>query len=257
MRPTAPLRIDHYIPELAHSRLRRRHRSAPAGHAFRDLVLRGLPRPVRGGAEAGTGVRLGTRGSAADVPGTLHGVPASSLPAAAAARRSVSSTAAVRPTCSAGWPRLRPESRFPGLVGELVWSRIGAEFDADIGDRRGGHRTVRRRDLRDPGRPRPVRSDDHATAARRLTGGRWCPTWWLADTLAGGSDSRGCVRRPVRTTTGCPAAVYRNQFWLPYPDAAGAALPRHPWPDGLHLSGETAGGGHAVHLADAAGPVQP
>ena len=189
-------------PGAGAQRLRRCHRSAPAGYAFRDLVLRELPRPVRGGAEAGTGLGWAPR-LTADVPGTLQGVPAEPLrqqrPRGVFQYRSCE-------TDVLGWvAEAATGMRFPGLVGELVSSRIGAEFDADIGiDAEGtglfdGGISATLGDLARFG----LMIMDGGTS---LTGGRWSPSGgW--PTRSPADPTRRMRSPPVRTTTGCPAAV--------------------------------------------------
>ncbi len=106
--------------------------------------------------------------------------------------------------------------RMPQLMSEVLWSRIGAEFDANIGVDSvgtglfdGGISAA----LRDLVRVGALMLDDGAA----LTGKQVVPAAWVADTLAGDADTRGAFAAcPV--DNGMPGGMYRNQFWLPYPD---------------------------------------
>lgn len=50
-----------------------------------------------------------------------------------------------------------------------------------------------------------------------LTGKQVVPASWIQDTITGGPDSRAAFAGgPV--DNGLPGGMYRNQFWVPYPD---------------------------------------
>jgi CubicO group peptidase (beta-lactamase class C family) len=106
--------------------------------------------------------------------------------------------------------------RMPQLMSEVLWSRIGAEFDANIGVDSvgtglfdGGISAA----LRDLVRVGTLMLNDGAA----FTGEQVVPSAWIADTLAGDSDTRAAFAAcPV--DNGMPGGMYRNQFWLPYPD---------------------------------------
>jgi CubicO group peptidase (beta-lactamase class C family) len=106
--------------------------------------------------------------------------------------------------------------RFPELAGHLVWSRIGAEFDANVGvDTEGtgmfdGGISATLGDLARFG----------AMIMREgtsLTGDQVVPAGWIEDSFAGGTDSRAAFAASPDDNR-MPGGMYRNQFWFPYPD---------------------------------------
>lgn len=106
-------------------------------------------------------------------------------------------------------------TRMPALMSELLWSRIGAQTDAVIGvDREGtgmfdGGINACLRDL--------VRVGSlFLNEGVSLTGHQVVPAAWIADTLAGGADSRAAFAAG-RDATRFPGGMYRNKCWLPYP----------------------------------------
>jgi CubicO group peptidase (beta-lactamase class C family) len=106
-------------------------------------------------------------------------------------------------------------TRMPELMSELLWSRIGAQADAVIGiDREGtgmfdgGINAC----LRDLVRVGTLFLRDGVS----LTGHQVVPASWIADTLAGGDDSRAAFAAG-RDATRFPGGMYRNKCWLPYP----------------------------------------
>jgi CubicO group peptidase (beta-lactamase class C family) len=106
-------------------------------------------------------------------------------------------------------------TRMPALMSELLWSRIGAQADAVIGvDREGtgmfdGGINACLRDL--------VRVGTlFLTDGVSLTGRQVVAPSWIADTLAGGEDSRAAFAAG-RDTVRFPGGMYRNKCWLPYP----------------------------------------
>ena len=106
--------------------------------------------------------------------------------------------------------------RFPGLVSERVWSRLGADFDANIGvDSEGtgmfdGSISAAMCDLARFG----VMIAQDGTS---LSGEEIVPESWIADSFAGGPDSRAAFASSLNDTR-MPGGMYRNQFWFPWPD---------------------------------------
>lgn len=105
--------------------------------------------------------------------------------------------------------------RMPQLMSELLWSRIGARNDATIGvdpagtgffD--GGINAC----LTDLIRFGSLFLCDGAS----LTGRQVVPAAWIADTLAGGPDSRQAFAASPDDTE-MPGGMYRNQMWFPRP----------------------------------------
>ncbi len=105
---------------------------------------------------------------------------------------------------------------FPELAGELVWSRIGAEYDANIGvDAEGtgmfdGGISAALGDLARFG----LMIMNDGTSG---TGVQVVPASWIADSFAGGPDSRQAFAASPGDNR-MPGGMYRNQFWFPYPD---------------------------------------
>jgi len=111
-------------------------------------------------------------------------------------------------------------ARMPELMSDLVWSRLGAEHDADISlDRAGGavHDGGMSAALRDLARFGQML----AGGGRSMTGQQVLPKWWVADTLAGDPGSREAFAASP-TDTRMPGGMYRNTFWVPHP--AGSAV---------------------------------
>ena len=106
--------------------------------------------------------------------------------------------------------------RFPGLVSERVWSRLGADFDANIGvDSEGtgmfdGSISAAMCDLARFG-------GMIAQGGTSLSGEEVVPESWIADSFAGGPDSREAFASSLNDTR-MPGGMYRNQFWFPWPD---------------------------------------
>ncbi|HET9649741.1 MAG TPA: serine hydrolase [Microlunatus sp.] len=103
--------------------------------------------------------------------------------------------------------------RFADLASELVWSRIGAEFDANIGvDAEGsgmydGGMSAALGDLARFGLM-ILRSGISLTDHQVL------PAWWVNDSFLGGHDSvRAFAESPGDNRM--PGGLYRNQFWIP------------------------------------------
>ena len=106
--------------------------------------------------------------------------------------------------------------RMPELMSELLWGRIGAEFDANIAiDSIGvgmfdGGMSAALRDL--------VRFGAMILGeGSSLTGAHVLSPAWIADTFAGGPDSREAFAASP-TETLMAGGMYRNQFWSPSPD---------------------------------------
>lgn len=105
--------------------------------------------------------------------------------------------------------------RMPELMSELVWSRIGAECDATIGVDMSGTGMFNggiSACLRDMVRFGSLFLRDGVS----LTGQQVVPAAWIADTLAGGPDSRQAFA-PNADDAGMPGGMYRNQVWFPGP----------------------------------------
>ena len=106
--------------------------------------------------------------------------------------------------------------RFPDLATDLVWSRLGAEFDANIGiDAEGtgmfdGGISATLGDLARFGLML-------CQSGRSPTGAQVVPEWWLADSWAGAPDSRDAFAASPDDNR-MPGGMYRNQFWFPEPD---------------------------------------
>ena len=106
--------------------------------------------------------------------------------------------------------------RFHKLVGELIWSRLGTEFDANVGvDAEGtglfdGGMSAALCDLARFG----------AMIARNgtsLNNHQVVPEAWIEDSFAGGPDSREAFASSPDGAR-MPGGMYRNQFWFPWPD---------------------------------------
>jgi CubicO group peptidase (beta-lactamase class C family) len=103
----------------------------------------------------------------------------------------------------------------PELLSELLWQPIGAEHDMDAGVDPAGavmHDGGLAATLRDLGRFGLMLADRGIVDGREIV-----PTWWLADALQGGPDSRTAYAEGVPEPC-LPDAIYRNQFWVPEPD---------------------------------------
>jgi len=105
--------------------------------------------------------------------------------------------------------------RMPELMSELLWSRIGAQYDATIavdadgtGFFDGGINAC----LTDMIRFGSLFLQDGVA----LTGQQVVPAAWIADTLDGGADSRQAFAASSGTNH-MPGGMYRNQVWFPYP----------------------------------------
>lgn len=103
--------------------------------------------------------------------------------------------------------------RMPGLMSEVLWSRIGAQTDATIGVDRVGTGMFN-------GGISGCLTDMIRFGSLFLRDGvslndqQVVHEAWIADTLDGGPDSRQAF---AATDTGLPGGMYRNQMWFPYP----------------------------------------
>jgi CubicO group peptidase (beta-lactamase class C family) len=106
--------------------------------------------------------------------------------------------------------------RFPKVAAELIWSRLGSDFDANIGvDAEGtglfdGGMSAALCDL-----ARFGVMIAHGGAS--LNNHQVVPEAWIADSFTGGPDSREAFASSPDDTR-MPGGMYRNQFWLPWPD---------------------------------------
>lgn len=115
-----------------------------------------------------------------------------------------------------GWIcEVAADQPMPALMSELLWSRIGAQRDATIavdpagtGFFDGGISAC----LTDMIRFGSLFLREGVS----LTGRRVLPEAWIADTLAGGPDSRRAFAASPDDNE-MPGGMYRNQMWLPYP----------------------------------------
>ena len=104
-------------------------------------------------------------------------------------------------------------ARFAQVASDLVWSRIGAEFDANIGiDSEGsgmfdGGMSATLGDLARFGLM-------ILRGGTSITGDQVVPPAWIEDSFAGGPDSiRAFADSPGDNRM--PGGLYRNQFWIP------------------------------------------
>jgi CubicO group peptidase (beta-lactamase class C family) len=109
-------------------------------------------------------------------------------------------------------------TRMPELMSQRLWSRLGAERDAVIAvDAVGtgmfdGGICATLRDLARFGLT--VLAEGTSPAGEQVV-----PAAWIADIVTGGPDSRAAFADcPV--DNGMPGGMYRNQFWIPYPDSS-------------------------------------
>jgi CubicO group peptidase (beta-lactamase class C family) len=105
--------------------------------------------------------------------------------------------------------------RMPELMSQLLWSRLGARTDATIGVDSvgtgmfdGGINTC----LSDMVRFGSL----FLNGGTSLTGERVVSLAWVADTFAGGLDSRSAFAASPGDNR-MPGGMYRNQCWFPYP----------------------------------------
>lgn len=121
-------------------------------------------------------------------------------------------------TDALGWACERAAgAEMTDLLSDLLWSRLGTEHDADISIDKAGtvvHNGGMSASLRDLGRFGQLLLDDGVSP----TGERVLDPAWLRDTYLGGAGSRQAFAASP-TDTRMPGGMYRNQFWLPYPDA--------------------------------------
>ncbi len=112
-----------------------------------------------------------------------------------------------------GWVCERASGiRMSELLSTLIWSRIGAEQDMDAAVDPAGavfHDGGLAATLRDLGRFGQMLLDGGAVGGEQVV-----PAGWIADSLAGGADSREKFAASGNATW-LPGGAYRNQFWLP------------------------------------------
>jgi CubicO group peptidase (beta-lactamase class C family) len=106
--------------------------------------------------------------------------------------------------------------RFHALAGELIWSRLGTDFDANMGiDSEGtglfdGGISAALCDLARFG----VMIAQEGTS---MTNQQVVPDAWIEDSFVGGADSREAFASSPDDTR-MSGGMYRNQFWFPWPD---------------------------------------
>jgi CubicO group peptidase (beta-lactamase class C family) len=106
--------------------------------------------------------------------------------------------------------------RFPELAGELIWSRLGTDFDANIGvDSEGtglfdGGISAALCDLARLG----VMIARDGTS---MTNQQVVPETWIEGSFAGGPNSREAFASSPDVIR-MPGGMYRNQFWFPWPE---------------------------------------
>jgi CubicO group peptidase (beta-lactamase class C family) len=103
----------------------------------------------------------------------------------------------------------------PSLLSRLLWSRIAAD-DMDAGVDRAGAVFC------DGGLAATLRDAARFGELLRLGGAngsdRIIPASWIEDSLTGDADSREAFAQSPTETPPFPGGMYRNQFWVPYPD---------------------------------------
>ena len=114
-----------------------------------------------------------------------------------------------------GWVCERASGRpMQDLIADLIWRPIGAEVDMDAAvDRVGSviHDGGLAATLRDLGRFGLLLLHRGRVGDRQVL-----PAWWVDQALAGAADSRQAFAQS-KDSAWMPGAMYRNQFWLPYP----------------------------------------
>jgi CubicO group peptidase (beta-lactamase class C family) len=106
--------------------------------------------------------------------------------------------------------------RFPQLMSELVWSRLGVDFDANIGvdsEGTGMFDGTISAALCDLARFGVMIAQDGTS----LNNHQVVPSAWIDDSFSGGPDSRQAFAASPNDNR-MPGGMYRNQFWFPWPD---------------------------------------
>jgi CubicO group peptidase (beta-lactamase class C family) len=121
-----------------------------------------------------------------------------------------------------GWVCERASGvRMPELLADLVWSPLRTEFDMDAGIDSAGavlHDGGLVGCLRDLGRFGQMIADNGRVPGDGVADEhQLVPAWWIRDTLDGAPDSRKAFASSEDDTR-LPGGMYRNQFWVPYPD---------------------------------------
>lgn len=103
---------------------------------------------------------------------------------------------------------------FPELMSDLLWSRTGARYDANIAVDSFGTGMF-------DGGISAAMSDVCRFGYLLANGGRSMqdvqvlPPWWVEDTFTGGPDSAEAFAMSPDSVV-MPGGMYRNQFWFPY-----------------------------------------
>lgn len=100
------------------------------------------------------------------------------------------------------------------LMSQRLWQPMGAQFDANVGIDAVGSGMFDggvSASLRDLARFGMLFIRDGAA----MDGRQVLPSWWVAETIAGASDSRQAFEHSLEPTL-MPGGMYRNGFWFPY-----------------------------------------
>ena len=121
-----------------------------------------------------------------------------------------------------GWVCERASGiRMPELIADLVWAPLRTEHDMDAGIDSAGavlHDGGLACCLRDLGRFGQMIADQGSVPGDGVVDDRRVvPAWWIRDTLQGEPDSREAFAASLDDTR-MPGGMYRNQFWVPFPD---------------------------------------
>jgi CubicO group peptidase (beta-lactamase class C family) len=121
-----------------------------------------------------------------------------------------------------GWVCERASGvRMPELLAGLIWSPLRTEFDMDAGVDSAGavlHDGGLVGCVRDLGRFGQMLADNgRVPGDGAVEESQVVPAWWIRDTLDGASDSREAFASSEDDTR-LPGGMYRNQFWVPFPD---------------------------------------
>ncbi len=106
--------------------------------------------------------------------------------------------------------------RMPELMSQRLWAKLGTEFDAYIGTDSAGNGMFDGgicAALRDLARFGSMLVREGTS----LTGEQVVPASWIEDCVTGDTDSREAFAQS-REDNMMPGGMYRNQFWLPYPE---------------------------------------
>ena len=201
-----------YVPSPGQLGLRRRDGAPSARHALGHSVFRGLPRPDGRGAICSSRPSAGRR-DVPDLPTTMYDFLLTLN------RKSAHGGPFRYRSCETdvlGWIcEAASGIQMPELMSQLLWSKLGAEYDATIGVDSmgtgmfdGGINSC----LRDLARFGSL----FLNGGVSLTGDAVVSLSWIADTFAGGLDSRAAFAASPDDNR-MPGGMYRNQCWFPYP----------------------------------------